>query len=688
MPEIHIDSLTLENFGPFCGEHTFNFSNLDGRGGILVGGKNGAGKTHLLRALYLAVVGERGVGDLKRVETGSDATRFIFDKALNRRAQAEGLDTMRLAVSISQRDERGVGSRGVQFIRDVRFRPNSAPVWRSFAVKSDTQDRIEDEQVIQRLRDAFLPRHLARFFFFDAERSQSINLGQQDIVEGVTRILGLWTYGELETDLRQLVQQKIPRVFSSTGGQDPETKLADLSAEVMRIDGHMRARRKERDTLERNLREVESELLEVEDDLKTLGAVDPEELQKAQERRDELTKIKLSLESKLTGAWEGPLPVALLGAYRRELYDYLKSEERRRDWENAKTAVEPKIPQIKSDVFGNVPEEFVLKPDVEAFFLKRLEDALHRLFHPPPEGIPDSVFVTDRNDISAQVRQRLTTALDSISDLAEMCLSIERMDVELRELDQKLKQMQQNTAAFKRGTELHQTRGELIARQEQINKRFAELGGEISRLETELAELKRQETNQREILEKAQRGESLAALAARYREAAGEIRSRAAIQLRKRISEHVGDLWVEIAERQREFAGMDFDSHWQCWLIRKDGKRVTWEETNTSAGQRQVRMLAFYEALRRLAKLVPPLVVDTPLARLDKEVRANVLDQLYLSGHQSIILSTNAEIDPDGPLFDRIRERLARVYTLNPHGRPDSVDYEVHVTSDFFGHSL
>ena len=32
-----------------------------------MGGKNGAGETHLLRALYLAVVGERGVRDLKRV---------------------------------------------------------------------------------------------------------------------------------------------------------------------------------------------------------------------------------------------------------------------------------------------------------------------------------------------------------------------------------------------------------------------------------------------------------------------------------------------------------------------------------------------------------------------------------------------------------------------------------------------
>ena len=67
MPEVYIDSLQLENFGPFYGEHTLNFGSLDGRCGILVGGKNGAGKTHLLRALYLAVVGEGGMRDLRHV---------------------------------------------------------------------------------------------------------------------------------------------------------------------------------------------------------------------------------------------------------------------------------------------------------------------------------------------------------------------------------------------------------------------------------------------------------------------------------------------------------------------------------------------------------------------------------------------------------------------------------------------
>lgn len=686
MADVHIDLLTLENFGPFYGEHILDFRSLEGKCGILIGGKNGAGKTHILRALYLAVVGESGVGDLKRVETGSDATRFIFEKSLNRRAIAEGKDTVRLRVVVTLRDKK-IGSRKIELGREIRFRPNSSPVWDHYATRSDTPGRMDDSQIIQKLRDAFLPRHLARFFFFDAERSQGINLGQQDIVEGVSRILGLWTYSELENDLRQLISSKIPRVFNS-GGQNPEAILVDLNSKIMNVTGQLRVKGKELEIIGREFHEKEAELLEVEDDLKTLGAVDPGELQKAQERHIELTKAKSNLETKLTQAWEMSLPICLLGNYRKELHDALVAEERRREWENAKSTVEPKIPQVKDDVFGGPPNSFVLSPEVMAFYLKRLEDALNKLFNPPPAGMPDSIFITERNDVSAQIRACLKSSPNELNALAEMCNNIERMDVELRELNQKLKQMQQNSAAFKRGSELHEKRGQLLADRDIASKRMKEIKAEITSLETELIDLKRRESTQEEIVKKVERGESLAALAMKYREAVGQIRSRAAIQMRKQISEEVGKLWVEITEREMEFAGMEFDKNWQCWLTRHDGTKVSWEETNTSAGQRQVRMLAFYEALRRLAKLVPPLVVDTPLARLDKEVRTNVLNRLYLSGHQSVILSTNAEIDPEGALFGRISDQLARVYTLHPYGKPDSRDYEVRISSNYFGHDL
>jgi DNA sulfur modification protein DndD len=126
MAQVYIDSLPLENFGPFYGEHTLNFRSLEGRCAIPIGGKNGAGKIHLLRALYLTVVGEPGVGDLKRVETGADATRFLFDKSLNRRAQAEGQDVVRLKAEVSLRDEKSGGRRKVELVREIRHHPNPA----------------------------------------------------------------------------------------------------------------------------------------------------------------------------------------------------------------------------------------------------------------------------------------------------------------------------------------------------------------------------------------------------------------------------------------------------------------------------------------------------------------------------------------------------------------------------------
>lgn len=300
----------------------------------------------------------------------------------------------------------------------------------------------------------------------------------------------------------------------------------------------------------------------------------------------------------------------------------------------------------------------------------------------------ERVFLADRNDISAQIRAVLGSGGASIAGLAECCATIERFDSESRELDSRIKQMTQNRAAMERGEILNQKRGQLSYQRDQLQKQLNDLDFEIAQLEARLIELRGQEKVQQEIVDKAEKGRSLAALAARYRQAAEDIRERAAIQLREQISQNVGELWTEIVGREREFSGMEFDAHWRCWLVRRDGSKESWEDANTSAGQRQVRMLAFYEALRRLAKLVPPLVVDTPLARLDKDVRTSVLDKLYLGGQQSLILSTDSEIDPDGALFNRFRDRLARVYTLHPHGEPNSTSYQVRVSDDYFGRPL
>ena len=123
----------------------------------------------------------------------------------------------------------------------------------------------------------------------------------------------------------------------------------------------------------------------------------------------------------------------------------LVKEERLRDWNNRKSSVEPKIPQIKSDVFGEVPAEHRLSDDLKAYYLKRLDDALLRLFNPAPEGIADNIYLTPRTETSVQVRTLLRAPTKQIAQLAETCSELDRSIGQAKELEQRLRQFQQKS---------------------------------------------------------------------------------------------------------------------------------------------------------------------------------------------------------------------------------------------------
>ena len=57
-----INRITLENFGSYEGEATFETREQDGRNIILIGGKNGAGKTTLFTAMRLCLYGFMSMG--------------------------------------------------------------------------------------------------------------------------------------------------------------------------------------------------------------------------------------------------------------------------------------------------------------------------------------------------------------------------------------------------------------------------------------------------------------------------------------------------------------------------------------------------------------------------------------------------------------------------------------------------
>ena len=87
-------------------------------------------------------------------------------------------------------------------------------------------------------------------------------------------------------------------------------------------------------------------------------------------------------------------------------------------------------------------------------------------------------------------------------------------------------------------------------------------------------------------------------------------------------------------------------------LIDKSGAEI--RKSSLSAGEKQVYAIAMLWALARTSGRALPMIIDTPLARLDSEHRSTIVERYFPeASHQVIVLSTDTEVD------DRLLEKLA-----------------------------
>lgn len=76
-------------------------------------------------------------------------------------------------------------------------------------------------------------------------------------------------------------------------------------------------------------------------------------------------------------------------------------------------------------------------------------------------------------------------------------------------------------------------------------------------------------------------------------------------------------------------------------------------EVTRSPGETQLLSLSFMLAMTAISDVEAPLVIDTPLARLDKRVRSNLLQSLPGLTRQLVLLVTDSEMDSSlRPIID------------------------------------
>ena len=115
---------------------------------------------------------------------------------------------------------------------------------------------------------------------------------------------------------------------------------------------------------------------------------------------------------------------------------------------------------------------------------------------------------------------------------------------------------------------------------------------------------------------------------------------------------------------------VDIDPDFSVHLRNSKGKDI--REIAMSAGEEQIFSQALISAVVEVSDFDFPMIVDTPLARLDDAHRKSILEYFKGSGRQIIFLSTDTEIV--GEYLAIMKDSLSDTYLIN-HNNKDGIGY-------------
>ena len=113
----------------------------------------------------------------------------------------------------------------------------------------------------------------------------------------------------------------------------------------------------------------------------------------------------------------------------------------------------------------------------------------------------------------------------------------------------------------------------------------------------------------------------------------------------QQLEEEFADAFQALARKDDLVADARIDPrNFTVKLLTREGREL--QKAQLSAGEKQIYAIAMLEALARTSGRRLPVVIDTPLGRLDSHHRANLVANYFPhASHQVILLSTDVEVD-------------------------------------------
>jgi DNA sulfur modification protein DndD len=616
---------------------------------VLFGGKNGAGKTTILEAIYLCLYGPLGVG----IRTTKSNYKEYLRKRIHRAPSA--LLQSSSAVVELEFEHTHVGERSIyRLIRS--WTQTGTGLDESLTVTRDGAplDDLANDQWQEFVKD-LLPPGLASLCFFDGERIQELaedSSAEEALRASIMGLLGLDVVDRLRADLRLYIS----RTRRATGSGELADDLNALQVQREAAREQIAALAQDTAQTQTLLENAVSKQGKCEEALRRQGGeyalARGTTLEGLEATREKIAEI----ESEGRALAMGVLPFAVAPRLLERLGETLVVESETNQKIAARALVERELAALLRKAKGKhkpkgypavdgaeavveyVSEQLLGKFDVDG------EDSVHGLSD-GERGLIDAWVASSRGEVSVAA--------------AKCARSLEAALREQADADQRL-------AATPDDDEVAPKHAELVEASQLVGRHQAELRvsqGKLQDLERAAVDVERQIDRLEKKIKTSASVEMKLTRAERTNHALELFRKKLVGQKVEELEQSFVAAYKHLNRKEDLIQAIRLDPE-NLSVSLEDRHGRTIDRSQLSAGEKQIYAISLLWALANCSGRPLPFVVDTPLGRLDSDHRTRLIEEYFpAASHQVIVLSTDTEVDES--FYSALKPSLSHAYHLN-----------------------
>ena len=601
----------------------------NGKSIFLIGGMNGAGKTSFMESINLCLYG---------------AKPDLIYNAINRQEKAEGNFSVAFELTL-ETDEGAEIIVKRSWSTGITANPKPKDLEERLIVIRDGQRvSFQTKQMWQDFIRALIPPGITPFFFFDGEKIQEIAADEHSEVRlqsSLEAALGIEFIKRLTDDLLYIKNQE-RQGFVDISDADLEFKQSELKKERSKLE----RRRKEHTEAQQDLDAFRQQYDEAKKRFQAAFHTEPEARETL--RENEKKRIQAStrlgqVDNEIKTLCEKALPLAmaskLFGGLKRRIEAERGSIQQDAIRDNAAALTQTLLRAVEEpEPLYRVPLNADQRAELEQRILKLLRRGLDpnqarailnlserdaaRILHRIEEIESSDLFrlsslLDERRSLDAEI-QRLDSALQPSASSASERELFEQLQAEMESC---------STQIGRKSQQLQSLNEDLL----NLEKRLRDLEAEISRL------YERHHVS-REKAEFMAECDAIASLLdqfiVRLRESKVYLLQEKTFEMYRQLSSRSG-LIKDLLIDPKTYEVSLHDRHGSA--IRKSG---------LSAGEKEIFAVSLLWGLAQTSQLRLPIIIDTPLSRLDSSHRNHIVHSYFPNaGEQVVILSTDTEVD-------------------------------------------